>query len=608
MLTAGTAYGGDVREWRGDVASLGRRIDMILPEDAHDTGPIETDDGRWVIVADCRLDDRADLAAALGIDPRSTSDAALIAAAWATWAEDSLGRLNGDFALIAWDRVRRRVVMARDPLGHRPLVFRRSNDELLAATMPAMLHAAGVRRDPDLDTLSEFAAFAPEANDATVWAGVGRVMPGHVASADANGVLQRRWWHPPTEPLRLRGPGAYREAVRHALDRAIEARLRGVTGTVATHLSGGLDSSTVTASVAKARPDLRVNAFTAVPAYSVPRTNGALFGDEWPAAHALAARYPNIRHGRVPTNHRLPIDTLDHNVASFQRPYHNLANAGWLHAINDAARDDGARVLMTGEFGNLSFSHTGTEWLGEFVARGDWRKLVSAWRAERRHGARRRDLLMRSLAPITPSIARVSWDRMRGRVTVSDIALLSDEKPLGMRAAKHARKWSGPPPWRGLEARLRALTRADPGFYVKGLLAGWGLHHRDPTADRRLIELCLTIPAEEFIADGTPRGLARQTFADRLPATVAGERRKGRQMADWHGVLTANRATLLAEVEAIAEEPDAARVLDVGRMRGMVTRWPRDTGADALSDRYKIGLLRAVSTGAFLRRAKAPNP
>jgi asparagine synthase (glutamine-hydrolysing) len=82
----------------------------------------------------------------------------------------------------------------------------------------------------------------------------------------------------------------------------------------------------------------------------------------------------------------------------------------------------------------------------------------------------------------------------------------------------------------------------DQGNYNKGVLGGWGVDMRDPSADRRLVEFCLSVPPEQFLAGGVPRSLARRAFADRLPPEVLRERRKGYQAADWFEGMSVSRA------------------------------------------------------------------
>jgi asparagine synthase (glutamine-hydrolysing) len=156
--------------------------------------------------------------------------------------------------------------------------------------------------------------------------------------------------------------------------------------------------------------------------------------------------------------------------------------------------------------------------------------------------------------------------------------------------------------------RLWVLGRDDPGNYYKGALAGWGIDVRDPTADRRLIEFCLSVPTEQFFYDGVPRALARNAFADRVPHEVLKEKRRGLQVIDWHEGLTAARSHVLEEISRLEQTAPAVRALDLPRLRRLAENWPRDGWErEEIIDQYRLALLRGISVGHFLRRASGSN-
>ncbi|MGZ8337144.1 MAG: asparagine synthase-related protein, partial [Allosphingosinicella sp.] len=131
---------------------------------------------------------------------------------------------------------------------------------------------------------------------------------------------------------------------------------------------------------------------------------------------------------------------------------------------------------------------------------------------------------------------------------------------------------------------------------------------RDPTADRRLVEFCLRVPMEQYLADGMPRSLARRALADRLPDEVRLERRKGYQAADWHEGMTVARDELRLELERIREVSAADNLLDTPRMQRLLEQMPSEGWhEDRVIEQYRMTLLRGVSAGHFLRRASGSN-
>lgn len=143
---------------------------------------------------------------------------------------------------------------------------------------------------------------------------------------------------------------------------------------------------------------------------------------------------------------------------------------------------------------------------------------------------------------------------------------------------------------------------------TRGRWAAGAIDVRDPSADRRLVEFCLTVPADQYLANGVPRALARRAFGDRLPPAVTNERRKGWQGADWHEGLTVARARLADEFAHIERNPAAAAIIDTPRLRAMISDWPTGSWTQAaVVERYRLALLRGVSMGNFMRSVAGTN-
>lgn len=615
MLNAQRGFAPDAAEIHVDAdLALGRCLHRLFPEDRFDHGPQRFGGDRFALVADVRLDDRVQLARTLGIDSsclREMADAALLAVAWERWGEETPGRLIGDFAVIVWDRELRTVTLARDPLGQKPLFYHNRQGMIAVASMPMGLHAlADVPRRPDVDRVAQFLALMPEHGPQSFFEGVSRVEPGQVVtvdpSGDPSGVRTRRYWPGPIAPIRYARDADYAEALRERFDAAVGARLRAAGGNVAAQLSGGLDSSTVTATAARLIGEGgRVHAFTAVPraGYDGPVPPGR-FGDEWSMAASTAALYPNIRHRAVP-NGGSPLAELERAAAQNERPFPNLANVRWWHRINTGAREAGATVLLTGAMGNLSISYGGWEALPEMLGGGRLTELMRLARALAPGGSSPRSLAARALGPLVP---RSVWRARAGAKPQASFhevtGLRRHIDPRHPRFGDAGTNLAVQPPRNAVAARLWGFGWADPGPFNKGDLAGWGLDLRDPTADRRVVEFCLAIPTEQFILNGVPRSLARRAFADRLPRQVAEETRIGLQSADWFEALTGARGELAAELGRIAEVAQAAELIDVPRLRRLVDEWPgQGCDGEATTVAYQSTLLRAISAGQFIRSA-----
>lgn len=616
MLAALGDYGLDRRDAaEADGFALGRNLYRLLPEDVHDRQPLIGGEGRLRLVADVRLDNRDELEAALGLGKAaaaSLADAAILLHALERWGEGALERIVGDYAFALFDRESGQLTLARDPLGQRPLFWHRGDGFFAFATMPRGLHALEeVPRRADTDALIAFTGGLPHRGAASFHDGVRRVEPGHVLTVSPSGERSRRFWAPERRTLRLPRFDDYVLAFREALDRAVSSRLRGVDGHVASHLSGGWDSGAVTATAARllAPSGGRVSAFTSVPrpAFAADRPWNR-FADEGPNAARTAAFHPNIDHSRLENSGRSPIADLDFYVGAFGRPLYNLCNHVWLAQIRDAARARDARVLLTGEIGNWTISAGPHSLLADYLRQGrliGWAREAGAMLAGRK--ARLRAIAASSFAPWIHSLL---WNRVRRLSSATELHLATPVHPQLREQVSRRQEAEG----LGLARRPRdnfaetaqALAEMDFGEYRKGALAGWGIDERDPTADTRLIQFCLSLPLDMLLKNGIRRPLARAALADRLPASVLDERRKGYQAADWSEGMSADLANIAALIERIAADPAAASIVDAERLRALVRSWPTGGWSDPdVIARYRVGLLVGISAGHFMMTARA---
>lgn len=613
MIEAQARFG--TRRSAGGLSGLALAVNLhpLLPEDEHDAQPLIGGGGRFALVADLRLDNRAELASALGLDGAEASrlaDSALLLRALERWGESTPERLLGDFAFAFYDSLERRLLLARDPLGQRPLFWHRGDGFVAFASMPCGLQALGtIERRPDESSVIRYLAGLPLIGPGSFHEGLERVEPGHVVTVNPERTLRRRYWRPQRRELRLARFGDYVEAFRSELDSAVARRLRGAGGLVAAHLSGGWDSNAVTATAARltAPEGGRVLAFTHVPGGATgPAMPYGRLADEGSLAAATARLHPNIEHVTMPGSGRSPIAGLDDYSSLFARPVFNLCNHVWLSEIRTAASEAGARILLSGEIGNWTISAAPNILLADFLREGrllDWSREARAMIRDGR--ARLRGAAASSFGPWLPEAL---WNRLE-RFSSGIASPVRDPFHPGLDervAAERHPERAGFATRRDsyFEQAAAALMEMDWGEHRKGILGGWGIDKRDPTADPRLIDFCLSLPLDMLMKDGVRRPLARAALADRVAPAVLDERRKGYQSADWHEGLTRDRSGAARLVEAIASDETASRLIDVERLRALVRDWPQAGWEDpAIMGAYRIGLLKGLTAGHFILAA-----
>src|SRR5438105_4839744 len=127
------------------------------------------------------------------------SDTEVIVHAYEQWAERSVARLRGMFALALWDAPRRRLMLARDRFGVKPLYYARSDGHLIfASEIEPVLMGAGLARTPDPLSLAHIFRFGYAPSPRTAFTGVLSLPPAHVLLVDGRGVgVPRRYWEAP---------------------------------------------------------------------------------------------------------------------------------------------------------------------------------------------------------------------------------------------------------------------------------------------------------------------------------------------------------------------------------------------------------------------------
>jgi asparagine synthase (glutamine-hydrolysing) len=135
-----------------------------------------------------------------------------------------------------------------------------------------------------------------------------------------------------------------------------------------------------------------------------------------------------------------------------------------------------------------------------------------------------------------------------------------------------------------------------------------GREARAPLGDRRFLEFCLAVPEPMFRQNGVPRSFARRVLADRLPPEILNERRRGAQAPTWFRTLDARRADIAGNIDRFETSPLARRLLDLPRMKHLMSEWPKDeTTAERRKAEYRLALTRGVHIGQFIRWVEGGN-
>ena len=435
---------------------------------------------------------RRELVAA-GHEIRGTGDSPLIPHAYEQWGLGFAEHLEGMFAIALWDRPRERLVLVRDRLGKKPLLYAQLPDGSLAfaSETKALLQLPTLSRELDLAQLDAFLAlqYVPRSG----LRAVEKVPPGSIVIADNDSVRVERYWSP--QPATAGGD--WIERVREEVTAAVRRRLVADVPLGAL-LSGGIDSSIVVAAMAQAQAE-PVRTFTV----GFPDARY----DERPYARAVAERY-GTRHEELEIETAPDLDRLAH---VFDEPFGDEAALPLLH-ICEATRQH-VTVALVGDGGD---------------------EVFGGYERYRAHA-----LAGRVPAPLARAALAFPWGRREPRSTVYRARRLLDvaAQPARDRYARlvevfplelRRRLWTD-------EARAHATSTLLPAAadlrvvdiesYLPGDLLpksdlasmAVSLELRSPFLDHRVVELGLALPRE--LAFG--KVALKRAFAADLPPEIA---------------------------------------------------------------------------------------
>lgn len=589
----------------------------ITHEDRFERQPWTSGESRSAFIYDGRLDNRDEIASALGISLRgeAVADGRLLFAALEKWGTAALPRLVGDFALALWDAPKRTLILARDQLGRRTLYYHQGQGFVAFATSyRALLALPGVPRQLDELGMADFLILNIRHPVETFYREVRRVPAATAAHFNADSLRFERYWTlEPKARLHLSSDADYAEAAYEHLQRAVACRLRAKDG-VASALSGGLDSSSVAATAAKLLAPGKLVTVTSVPPEGLvpPKPRTGWYNDERPYIAAIKAMYPNMDSMLASSDqpHWIETDpTLFFAAGGF--PARNITNIGWLLPGYYRVKAAGIRVLLTGEGGNPGWSYDGLRTLNTLFRNGHWLHFAR----ELRLGGRTRPygfdglaLLRREvLRPLEP-VELTKWRRSLGNDGTELWSGFSAIHPvfardIGLaercRLAGHHPALIGPND--ALAARLHLLRGLEHGRDIfTALRALSGIETRTPLLDVRLLEFCLSLPDAQFLCNGEFRRLPRRAMAGRLPVSVLENRLIGSQNPEIMLRMAALRPKLAAEIDSLKQIPAADYMLDLARLAAIVRDW-RDVAEITQM------LPRALHVGYFLRWAGAGN-
>lgn len=452
-----------------------------------------------------------------GVRFDTTSDTEVLLKAYLQWGDDCVERLNGIFAFAIYDMSRRRLFFARDPIGVKPLFFaQRKNSFYFASELKSLLCFPEIAPEIDARGLFDLMFLGPGRTPGYgVFQNVFEVKPGHCGTYDENGLKQWAYWSLKDNDC----PDSFEdcaEKTRFLLEDAIRRQLVSDVP-IGTFLSGGLDSSIVSAVAAQE--------LGSIDTFSVDyRDNEKYFKatkfqpNSDPYFMDLMSRHIGS-HG-----HRIVLDTDALVSALFEaaeaRDLPGMADvdSSLLLLCRETKKD--VTVVLSGECADEIFG--GYPWYRDPEVRA-----VNGFPWAQTTDYRATFLRPELLAWQDPH----EFVDTRYHETLATVDKRPDLSPL--------------------ESRMKEMMVLNLKWFMQTLLdrkdrmSMWsGLEVRVPFCDKRLVEYLYTVPWSYKDYQGREKGLLRYAFRDLLPPEIV-ERKKSPYPKTWNPDYMASVSALL---------------------------------------------------------------
>ncbi|MGA9121576.1 MAG: asparagine synthase (glutamine-hydrolyzing), partial [Bacteroidota bacterium] len=337
-------------KWRGDGVFLGsRRLSIIDLKGGNQ--PIFNEDSTLCIVYNGELYNFLDLRPeliSLGHVFRTRSDTEVILHAFEEWGDECLRRFNGMFAFAIWDTERRRLFIARDRVGEKPLYyFSDPHRFVFASEIKSIVADPSVARQVNPRGIANFFTYGHGIGPDTMFNHIFKLLPGHFLSLENGKVHTVQYWDVGDETTgEMRSnvrEDDYIRQIRDLLDDAVRRRMIADVP-VGAFLSGGVDSTAVVAL-------MRSHATGPVKTFSLGFKIGGAYNELSDARRA--ATYLGTEHHELEVDHVDMIGTLEKLVYSYDEPFGDAANFP-LYLLSAFARKH-VTVVLAGEGGDELF-------------------------------------------------------------------------------------------------------------------------------------------------------------------------------------------------------------------------------------------------------------
>jgi asparagine synthase (glutamine-hydrolysing) len=489
--------------------------------------PIHNEDESVWVVFNGEIYNYAELRAELigrGHRFYTNSDTETIVHAYEEWGQAGFARLRGMFGIALWDSREGSLWLARDRVGIKPLHYTVSGERLyFASEIKSLLASGGITPAIDFAALDHYLSFLYTPRDASIFAGIQKLPPGHLLQWHAGRLRISPYWEMPSEQRRPASEQDAAECLREVLRDAVRSHLMSEVP-LGAFLSGGVDSSLVVGLMAEAstRP---VRTFSI--GFDDPRY------DELEHARVVARHFATDHHEFVVKPDALAI--IDDVIAHFDEPFgDSSAIPTWY--VSEIARQH-VTVVLSGDGGDELFGGYERYSPHPRIAAFDryappaTRKIASLVWPLLPHGATGKNFLRRvardDRGRYLDQIGYFQPDEKRALLS-DDVLRATGNADAEARLGHHFARLSHLP-WDAQMMHFDFETYLPEDILTKvdRMSMAHSIESRVPLLDNSVVDFAATLPADLKIKNGRKKHVLKEAAANLLPPQILNRRKQG---------------------------------------------------------------------------------
>ncbi len=534
---------------------IGCGLQHITFESINEKIPVLDKENAIILTADAIIDNREELLNKLNLENSQVedfTDSEYILMAYKEWGENCCRYIIGDYSFAIWDYEKRQLFCARDQVGERTFYYYYRNNKIIFSTLIDPILEVMDEVKLNEEQITEYLAIPGVLSSAdlrhTMYEDIYKLEPATYMIIGENGIRHNQYWSAGENinQQKFSRDSQYEEHFIEVFSEAVKCRLRS-NENIGIMLSSGLDSTSVAALAAKylKKDNKKLKSYTSIPLKEnkhIKVTGG--IADESNGVKLLQEKYENIDSKFCELKGTSAIDMINDKISMLEMPYKAIENLSWYLGIAEEAAKDGCKILLDGQYGNLTISY------GEYytklmtlIRKRDILGIIKENKGiKNRYGVSTKRCIKDILKLSTPyKIRKYLFYKKCKDFNPYEMSLLNDNLMSKWNINKILEKnnlFIFPQKYFDWDEErkmiINPITLSHVSEYETKVSLKTGLLKRDPTRDIRLIELILSYPIDQFVRDGQQRYLIKRAMKGLIPDEfIEGKISRGIQAADW---------------------------------------------------------------------------